>query len=127
MNYYTANGIVGSYQDVDVYVIDEEEFTEEKNVPYRIYAVRGERYGELTLVLRGNIIGTMDQDGLVKRMRTPKPYQFKPKKKKPVVRENKPEVSEVSVESEDINFSDYTKEVDKFFEGLNELWKEMEV
>ena len=122
MNYYNANGIVGSYQDVDVYVIDEEEFTENNNDPYRIYAVRSKNSRVLTLVLRGNIIGTMDEDGLVKRLRVQKTYQYyTPKKKKTVVKEAPP------VESENIDFSNYSREVDKFFEGLHELWKEMEV
>ena len=123
MNYYNENGIVGSYRDIDVYVIDEEEFTEDNgNNMYRIYAVRKKNSKTMLLVHNGLIIGTMDEDGLVKRARVQKTYQYyTPKKKKTVVKEAPP------VKSEDIDFSDYSKEVDKFFEGLHELWKEMQV
>ena len=124
-NYINENGVIGSYRDIDVYVIDEEDFTEDKkNEVYRIYAVRKKNSSIMILVHNGLIIGTMDKRGLVQRTEVQKAYQFKSKKEKPVVKENNPEVP---AEPEDIIFSNYTKVVDDFFGGLHELWKEMEV
>lgn len=119
MNYNYEDGIIGTYKNISVrtieYVLFRKEQVDDRSV---IYAVKNrDMYGNLTLVYQGYIIGSMTYNGEIKI--DPRNIAFKfyePKKKEEV---KKP------VEIED--YSAYTAVVDKFFEGLNELWKEMEV
>ena len=122
MNYNCETGIIGTYKNISVrtieYVLFRKEQADDNSV---IYAVKNiDMYGNLTLVYQGYIIGSMTYNGEIKI--DPRSVAFKfyePKKKEKVKEEYKP------VEVED--YSAYTAVVDKFFEGLNELWKEMEV
>lgn len=122
MNYNYEDGIIGTYKNVPVktieYVLFRKEQADDRSV---IYAVKNrDMYGNLTLVYQGYIIGSMTYNGEIKI--DPRNIAFKfyeSKKKEEIKKESKP------VEIED--YSTYTAVVDTFFEGLNELWKEMEV
>lgn len=125
MNYLEMNGNVGQYRGYEVYIVD---YTKFKKVDARydvIYAVRRGNKDTFLLVLNGGIIGVMNAQGDIQRYRIPRDYQYYT----PPVKKVEQAQAQTSNNSEpaQIKYSDYTKTVDDFFEGLHELWKEMEV
>lgn len=128
MGYLDRKGHLGAYKGKNVYAIDYKDFRKEDTVnSSKIFAVKKPGNDFLFLVFKGTLMGTMDDEGYIDthigypgamfKFYEPPRYQ-----EVEVVRENK-----VPEEPKDIVFSDYSKTVDKFFEGLHELWKEMEV
>lgn len=126
MNYLEMNGNVGQYRGYEVYIVD---YTEFKKVDARynvIYAVRRGNKDTFLLVLNNVIIGYMNAQGDIQRYCIPRDYQYyTPPVKK--VEQTQTHTKVLSGEPAQIKYSDYTKTVDDFFEGLHELWKEMEV
>ena len=128
MGYYDKKGCLGTYKGVDVCSIDYVLFTKDRAKEECIFAVKGvNRYDPMPLVYQGEVIGWLSDDGdiaVAKRREKYKFYERKFHKTKP--QEETKEV-EVKVEMPQIDYTDYTYVVDSFFEGLHELWKEMEV
>ena len=129
MNYLEMNGNVGQYRGYEVYIVD---YTKFKKVDARydvIYAVRRGNKDTFLLVLNNAIIGYMNAQGDIQRYRIPKDYQYytPPVKKVEQAQAHSDYTKVLSGEPAQIKYSDYTKTVDDFFEGLHELWKEMEV
>lgn len=125
MNYLEMNGNVGQYRGYEVYIVD---YTKFKKVDARynvIYAVRRGNKDTFLLVLNNAIIGYMNAQGDIQRYRIPKDYQYYTPPVKKVEQTQTQTVN--NSEPAQIKYSDYTKTVDDFFEGLHELWKEMEV
>lgn len=129
MNYLEMNGNVGQYRGYEVYIVD---YTKFKKVDARydvIYAVRRGNKDTFLLVLNNAIIGYMNAQGDIQRYRIPKDYKYytPPVKKVEQTQTHSDYTKVLSGEPAQIKYSDYTKTVDDFFEGLHELWKEMEV
>ena len=129
MNYLEMNGNVGQYRGYEVYIVD---YTKFKKVDARydvIYAVRRGNKDTFLLVLNNAIIGYMNAQGDIQRYRIPRDYQYytPPVKKVEQTQTHSDYTKVLSGEPAQIKYSDYTKTVDNFFEGLHELWKEMEV
>ena len=129
MNYLEMNGNVGQYRGYEVYIVD---YTKFKKVDARydvIYAVRRGNQDTFLLVLNNAIIGYMNAQGDIQRYRIPRDYQYytPPVKKVEQTQTHSDYTKVLSGEPAQIKYSDYTKTVDDFFEGLHELWKEMEV
>lgn len=125
MNYLEMNGNVGQYRGYEVYIVD---YTKFKKADARydvIYAVRRGNKDTFLLVLNNAIIGYMNAQGDIQRYRIPKDYQYYTPPVKKVEQTQTQTVN--NSEPAQIKYSDYTKTVDDFFEGLHELWKEMEV
>lgn len=127
MNYNRENGVIGTYKNVPVRTVENVLFTREQSEDKStIYAVKNmDLYGGLTLVYQGYIIGDMTYDGEIKIDPRSRPFKFYEPKVN--VRKKKEEVKEEYKPAEVKDYSTYTTVVDNFFEGLNELWKEMEV
>lgn len=125
VGYLSKNGLVGEYQGFTVYVVDYKDFTRDKDMGNIIYAVREPDSRELTLVLDGKVIGSMNDEGRINRIRGFKLYGYY---QKPEIKVEK-ELPKIEVEKFDYsaNYEQFSTTVDKFFEGLHELWKEMEV
>lgn len=119
MNYNRENGVIGTYKNVPVKTVENVLFTREQSEDKStIYAVKNmDLYGGLILVYQGYIIGDMTYDGEIKIDPRSRPFKFY----EPKVKKEEFEPAEVK------DYSVYTTVVDNFFEGLNELWKEMEV
>ena len=129
MNYLEMNGNVGQYRGYEVYIVD---YTKFKKADARydvIYAVRRGNKDTFLLVLNNAIIGYMNAQGDIQRYRIPRDYQYytPPVKKVEQTQTHSDYTKVLSGEPAQIKYSDYTKTVDDFFEGLHELWKEMEV
>lgn len=129
MNYLEMNGNVGQYRGYEVYIVD---YTKFKKVDARydvIYAVRRGNKDTFLLVLNNAIIGYMNAQGDIQRYRIPRDYQYytPPVKKVEQTQTHSDYTKVLSGEPAQIKYSDYTKTVDDFFEGLHELWKEMEI
>ena len=125
MNYLEMNGNVGQYRGYEVYIVD---YTKFKKVDARyniIYAVRRGNKDTFLLVLNNAIIGYMNAQGDIQRYRIPKDYKYYTPPVKKVEQTQTQTLN--NSEPAQIKYSDYTKTVDDFFEGLHELWKEIEV
>lgn len=129
MNYLEMNGNVGQYRGYEVYIVDYTEFKKTDARYNVIYAVRRGNKDTFLLVLNNAIIGYMNAQGDIQRYRVPKDYQYytPPVKKVEQTQTHSDYTKVLSGEPAQIKYSDYTKTVDDFFEGLHELWKEMEV
>ena len=66
-NYNLESGIVGSYKGINVYCVSEKNYSKltDKNNSY-IYAISSGADSDLLLVLRNNVVGSMDKEGNVK-------------------------------------------------------------
>lgn len=129
MNYLEMNGNVGQYRGYEVYIVDYTKFKKADARYNIIYAVRRGNKDTFLLVLNNAIIGYMNAQGDIQRYRIPKDYQYytPPVKKVEQTQTHSDYTKVLSGEPAQIKYSDYTKTVDDFFEGLHELWKEMEV
>lgn len=129
MNYLEMNGNVGQYRGYEVYIVDYTKFKKADARYNVIYAVRRGNKDTFLLVLNNAIIGYMNAQGDIQRYRIPKDYQYytPPVKKVEQTQTHSDYTKVLSGEPAQIKYSDYTKTVDDFFEGLHELWKEMEV
>lgn len=138
MGYLSKTGIVGQYKGLDVYVINHNQLEPYmKNDGETIYAVRCDGLNYLRLVMNGQAIGTMEDSGRIdlfpkeKRRDYQWPQREEPKsfKRKAVPKE--PQPAEIRLEKLVLDtsngYSQYSKVVDGFFEGLEKLWQEIEV
>ena len=125
MNYLEMNGNVGQYRGYEVYIVDYTKFKKADARYNIIYAVRRGNKDTFLLVLNNAIIGYMNAQGDIQRYRIPKDYQYYTPPVKKVEQTQTQTLN--NSEPAQIKYSDYTKTVDDFFEGLHELWKEMEV
>lgn len=123
MNYLEMNGNVGQYRGYEVYIVDYTKFKKADARYNVIYAVRRGNKDTFLLVLNNAIIGYMNAQGDIQRYRIPRDYQYYT----PPVKKVEQTQTVNNSEPAQIKYSDYTKTVDDFFEGLHELWKEMEV
>ena len=123
MNYLGMNGNVGQYKGYDVYIVNYTEFKKTDAQYDTIYAVRRNNKDTFLLVLNDGIIGVMNAQGDIQRYRISRDYQYYT----PPVKKVEQTQTVNNSEPAQIKCSDYTKTVDDFFEGLHELWKEMEV
>lgn len=126
MNYLEMNGNtnIGQYRGYEVYIVDYTKFKKADAQYDVMYAVRRGNKDTFLLVLNGGIIGVMDAHGDIQRYRIPRDYQYYTP---PAVKKVEQTQTLNNSEPAQIKYSDYTKTVDDFFEGLHELWKEMEV
>lgn len=127
MNYLEMNGNVGQYRGYEVYIVDYTKFKKTDAQYDTIYAVRRGNMDTFLLVLNNAIIGYMNAQGDIQRYRIPKDYQYYTPPEQTKTVNNSDYTKVLSGEPAQIKYSDYTKTVDDFFEGLHELWKEMEV
>lgn len=83
-NYNYSNGIVGKWHGLPVYVIKESEFFNRRFSPEAttIYALSKGDNGDLELVLKDTLIGTMTPDGTVSDCNPPMPFERFPSKSK---------------------------------------------
>ena len=125
MNYLEMNGNVGQYRGYEVYIVDYTKFKKADARYNVIYAVKRGNKDTFLLVLNNAIIGYMNAQGDIQRYRIPKDYQYYTPPVKKVEQTQTQTLN--NSEPAKIKYSDYTKTVDDFFEGLHELWKEMEV
>lgn len=121
MNYYNRNGVIGSYQGQEVYVISYKDFAYEmsKENPEMLYAVR-RNDGKLDIVEDGMLIGIMTDGGNVETYKWSRrsPYEFYQKEEEVPPTTEKVDVSE--------GYGYYSQVVDKFFDGLEQLWAEID-
>lgn len=129
MNYLEMNGNVGQYRGYEVYIVDYTKFKKADARYDTVYAVRRGNKDTFLLVLNNVIIGDMNAQGDIQRYRISRDYQYytPPVKKVEQTQTHSDYTKVLSGEPAQIKYSDYTKTVDDFFEGLHELWKEMEV
>ena len=83
-NYNYSNGIVGKWHGLPVYVIKESEFFNRRFSPEAttIYALSKGDHGDLELVLKDTLIGTMTPEGDVSECNPPMPFERFPSKSK---------------------------------------------
>lgn len=83
-NYNYSNGIVGKWHGLPVYVIKESEFFNRRFSPEAttIYALSKGDNGDLELVLKDTLIGTMTSDGTVSDCNPPMPFERFPSRNK---------------------------------------------
>lgn len=83
-NYNYSNGIVGKWHGLPVYVIKESEFFNRRFSPEAttIYALSKWENGNLKLILKDTLIGTMTPDGNVTDCNPPMPFERFPSKSK---------------------------------------------
>ena len=108
-NYNYSNGIVGKWHGLPVYVIKESEFFNRRFSPEAttIYALSKGDNGNLELVLKDTLIGTMTPEGTVSDCNPPMPFERFPSKSKSKGRDK----SDYPVEAnmEEINVKDLYK------------------
>ena len=111
-NYNYSNGIVGKWHGLPVYVIKESEFFNRRFSPEAttIYALSKWENGNLKLVLKDTLIGTMTPDGNVSECNPPMPFERFPSKSKGKSK-NKSDKSDypVAMNMEEINVEDLYK------------------
>lgn len=112
-NYNYSNGIVGKWHGLPVYVIKESEFFNRRFSPEAttIYALSKGDNGDLELVLKDTLIGTMTPDGTVSDCNPPMPFERFPSKSKSKGKSKSKDKSDYPVEAnmEEINVEDLYK------------------
>ena len=110
-NYNYSNGIVGKWHGLPVYVIKESEFFNRRFSPEAttIYALSKGDHGDLELVLKDTLIGTMTPDGTVSDCNPPMPFERFPSKSKSKGKNKSKNVEkqpEVECNMDEINIED---------------------
>lgn len=109
-NYNYSNGIVGKWHGLPVYVIKESEFFNRRFSPEAttIYALSKGDNGDLELVLKDTLIGTMTPEGTVSDCNPPMPFERFPSRNKSKNKSKSKSKSEPEVECnmDDINVED---------------------
>ena len=112
-NYNYSNGIVGKWHGLPVYVIKESEFFNRRFSPEAttIYALSKGDNGDLELVLKDTLIGTMTPEGTVSDCNPPMPFERFPSKSKGKGKNKSKDKSDYPVEAnmEEINVEDLYK------------------
>lgn len=127
MNYYNKSGYAGDYRGKAVYVIDKEDYTEDKLNSKHIYAIRHIMDLKMDLVFQGYKFAIMNCDGTIANVRKER-WKFKSKKKEEKKREEKKEEVKVDIDNYDfsVDFSEYSVIVDDVFKNLNRWWEDLE-
>lgn len=114
-NYNYSNGKVGNWRGLPVYVIKESEFFNRRFSPEAttIYALSKGDNGDLELVLKDTLIGTMTPDGTVSDCNPPMPFERFPSKSK----------SKGKSKSKDKDKSDYPVEANMEEINVEDLYK----
>lgn len=114
-NYNYSNGIVGKWHGLPVYVIKESEFFNRRFSPEAttIYALSKGDNGDLELVLKDTLIGTMTPEGTVSDCNPPMPFERFPNKNK----------SKGKNKSKDKDKSDYPVETSMEDINVEDLYK----
>lgn len=108
-NYNYSNGIVGKWHGLPVYVIKESEFFNRRFSPEAttIYALSKGDNGDLELVLKDTLIGTMTPEGTVSDCNPPMPFErFPSKSKSKNKNKNVEKQPEVECSMDEINVED---------------------
>ena len=110
-NYNYSNGIVGKWHGLPVYVIKESEFFNRRFSPEAttIYALSKGDNGDLELVLKDTLIGTMTPEGTVSDCNPPMPFERFPSKSKSKSKSKNKNVEkqpEVECNMDEINIED---------------------
>lgn len=109
-NYNYSNGIVGKWHGLPVYVIKESEFFNRRFSPEAttIYALSKGDNGDLELVLKDTLIGTMTPEGTVSECNPPMPFERFPSRNKSKNKSKSKSKSEPEVECnmDEINVED---------------------
>lgn len=110
-NYNYSNGKVGNWRGLPVYVIKEPEFFNRRFSPEAttIYALSKWENGNLKLVLKDTLIGTMTPDGNVSECNPPMPFERFPSKSKNKSKDRDKSDYPVETNMEDINVEDLYK------------------
>lgn len=133
MGYYNQTGKIGEYRGKSVYIVNNEDLRLDNARNDVIYAVRKSNSLDMWLVLDGQCIGTLNDDGEIKR----KPayywtYYYEPKKKAEVeVKTQKsdyPVVDTTIIDNYDytVDLKAYSGVVDDVFKNLNKWWDDLE-
>ena len=142
MGYLSQRGKIGQYKGKDVYVYELSEIEPwMKHTNERFLAIlepNGRR--KAVLVLDGIIVGELDDYGSVDLYENGKRKAYVWPDDEPVIERKLPEWEVVPSEPKPVEvklekmvldtsngYSQYSKIVDKFFEGLEKLWQEIEV
>ena len=128
MGYYSQTGKIGEYRGRPVYIVNNEDLRLDNAKSDIIYAVRKSRSSDMWLVLDGQCIGTMTNNGDIKRK---PPYfwtYYKPKKTVEVKVEEKSDVDTNVVDNYDytVDLKAYSGVVDDVFRNLNKWWDDLE-
>ena len=123
-NYKNERGIVGQYKGTDVEVIPYMELSAKAaSRKDRIWAVVMSLAENLQLVYGDKWIGTMSSEGKITLFDRNVIFRFHEDKVKEVERKSSTPAAKEPTVGE---FSEYSKEVDNFFKGLNQLWQEID-
>ena len=125
MNYYNKSGYAGDYRGKAVYVIDKEDYTEDKLNSKHIYAIRHVMDSKMDLVFQGYKFAIMNCDGTIANVRK-EAWMFKKKKKEKKKEEKKEEVK-IDIDNYDfsVDFSEYEAVVNGVFENLSNWWEDL--
>lgn len=135
MGYREQRGVVGQYRGNNVSVIAYKDLTESMTkTTDTIFAVVCNNNDKLELVQRGMYIGTMTDGGKVEIFDNGRRRAYNcHKEQKPIQKVETPEwtVKEKEVDlSQALNvefgYGAYSKVVDNFFKGLDQLWAEID-
>lgn len=110
-NYNYSNGIVGKWHGLPVYVIKESEFFNRRFSPEAttIYALSKGDNGDLELVLKDTLIGTMTPEGTVSECNPPMPFERFPSKSKNKSKDRDKSDCPVEMNMDEINVEDLYK------------------
>lgn len=131
MGYYNQTGKIGEYKGKSVYIVNNEDLRLDNARSNVIYAVRKKNSSDMWLVLDGQCIGTMNNDGDIRR----KPayhwtYYHEPKEEVEVKVEKSdyPIVDTTVIDNYDytIDLKGYSGVVDDVFRNLNKWWDDLE-
>lgn len=134
MGYYYQEGQIGEYKGWPVYIINNEDLRIDTAKMDVIYAVRKPNCTKMWLVLDGQCIGTMDNEGDIRRRTAYHWDYYKPEKKKVVKEVVVTSTATATVTPKvDIDNYDYTVDlkaysgvVDEVFKNLNKWWDNLE-
>ena len=125
MRYYYQIGQIGEYKGWPVYIINNEDLRIDTANSDVIYAVRKPNCTEMWLVLDGQCIGTMNDEGAIRRRTAYHWDYYKPREEKEIITTP---TSEVDIDSYDytVDLKAYSGVVDDVFRNLNKWWDDLE-
>lgn len=130
MGYYYQKGQIGEYKGWPVYIVDNEDLRIDTADSDIIYAVRKPNSTKMWLVLDGQCIGTMDDEGEIRRRPAYHWDYYKPEKKKIVkeVTTIPTSIPKVDIDNYDyaVDLKAYSEVVDDVFRNLNKWWDDLE-
>lgn len=142
MGYLSQRGKIGQYKGKDVYVYELSEIEPWMKHTNEMFLAILEPNGRrrAVLVLDGIIVGELDDGGSVNLYENGKRKAYVWPEDEPVMKRKLPELEKAPKETQPVEvkleklvldvskgYGQYSKVVDKFFEGLEKLWQEIEV